>query len=515
MKSIIKENITRYVTDKRKILLLTIFSFFCGTEVNKAQAAQMSLFEFVLFVMSNHYYIIYFMFMAYIFFMFDNMRSETSLMRIRLRTVKKQYICRVVVIFIQSAIYVGAHFLIAAAIGSMRFDYSNSFNVRAIDGYYSETIDFMLEYCNYINTPLNACLFTGIYMIGGLTFLAVMIYVLDGIFGRKISLGAVGVIILDIMAGFKMGINGAAGVLFLNNYFIFHHVLFGGGKICIAINCIAAFAGVFLGGKLFIRKLANNRADNNCRKKKNAYLKQMFGKSAGICTLFLAGYVLLNAVTARQAEDVIFLNIAGYSHEKFYFFEFVRYLIYYFVPVFFVGVIAEREKKMYNAQVAIRYGRNKWSRMIEKNIDMFIIRYYITFLIFLGSTVVVSALLYKNGTTNSILSEFAGYMNIKVSDITLMAVVALAAKLPETMYYKEIYMFIYTLTKNSIASFIITFAGFIVTALIQCPFISYGASALYNLAGEVVRNGVFAAYAAALLMPVIKIVVLKIIRKKL
>ncbi len=68
MKSIIKCELKAYLCDKKKVLLLLIFAFFCGTQLNIAVETGMGVYEYVLFIMSNHYYIIYFLLMSYIYF---------------------------------------------------------------------------------------------------------------------------------------------------------------------------------------------------------------------------------------------------------------------------------------------------------------------------------------------------------------------------------------------------------------------------------------------------------------
>lgn len=259
MKSLIKQNIVKYFYDERKVLLFAIFAFFCGLELTKALVANMTVFEFMLYVLGNHYYVIYYLLMIYIFFSFEDMNKESTLMLIRLKTIKNQYICRLITVFIQASIVVIGHVLIAFIMGLLCLDCSNAFSAVPFESYHDEALNFVLAYGDYVNTPLTACVYTALFMILGLTFISMIIYVSQCIVGRKATLVVIVAIVLDIMLGFKLGMSGALELFFLNNYFIFHHALLMSGKIYVIINALIQIAGLILGGYILKRKIGNRR----------------------------------------------------------------------------------------------------------------------------------------------------------------------------------------------------------------------------------------------------------------
>ena len=78
MKTLIKENVVEFIFDKRKLIIFVIFAWFCGNELVLAKSVEMSVYEYIMLVMGNHYYIIYFLLMSYLFFLFDQIKHSVK-----------------------------------------------------------------------------------------------------------------------------------------------------------------------------------------------------------------------------------------------------------------------------------------------------------------------------------------------------------------------------------------------------------------------------------------------------
>lgn len=512
MRNIIKNNIRRYVYDMRKFIVLIIFAFFCGSELRIAELSNMSLCEYILLVMGNHYYVIYFMFMSYIFFSFESIKQETTLLCIRLKKIKWMYLSQVLSILIQTFIFVMAHVLIAFLIGITRFGFSNQFKALPIDGYYNDTLQFVLAYGQYMKSPVVSCIMTVIFLITGLMTVSVLIYVVQNIFEKKAAILLVGILILDIMIGFKMGIKGVAEIFFYNNYFIFHHALFQNGYGAVIVNFIIEI--VLMVCLYYLTKL---KKGNRVARQKGNITYTMNREVYGISVAFVFLYIVLNVlymvhlVDKMTGIDVLFINLLGYSSKMFDFMEFIRYIIFFIIPVFFVGTIVEKERKLYQGQVAIRYGnKKKWERKLERNINRYILG-YMFFFITLIMAVALTATCITHEQSEYVL-DYINFTGINKTDLYYVILLSMSVKLLELFYYKNIFLLLNAIMKNETMAYIVTFIGFVVAVILQNEiYVSYGCSSVYNLTENITHHGMMMILIIPLIL-VVKIVVVKGIR---
>ena len=381
MKSVIRDNVINFWNDRRKLIIFIVFAWVCGDELVLASSLDMSIFEYLLFVIGNHYYLIYFLLMSYIFFQFDIIKKETNCITIRMKSIKRKYLCQLMSVFVQTSIYIFLHIFLALVIGGTRLDFVNKFRTRTMDGYCNDTLSLIYGYNEYFSNPLLALIAVVIYLIIGLTVVGMLIYAAREICGSKITLICAGLLIVDIMLGFKLDIRGFAGIFFANNYFILHHALFKSGWLYTIINMLIDVF-VLVGAYIVLkRKKANKAGTYN-------YVGKMFTNIYQISGFFIVIYVGLNLVSVKLGNeqicftDGIISNLAGYSISNFSLLEFVRHILFYAVPLFLVGSFLEKEKHMYNDQVAIRYKtRKQWRSLLYSNISKFIFWYVFFFIL--------------------------------------------------------------------------------------------------------------------------------------
>lgn len=513
MKSIIKHNIAGYICDRRKIVIFIIFSFFCGSEIRTASLTEMSIFEYILFIISNHYYIIYFMLMSYIFFSFDSMHEDHSLLFIRIKSIGNMYMCRIVSILIQTIIFVGAHIVIIFVIGMFNFKIINKFTAVSISGYYSDILRFIFEYDRYFKNPVMACIVTVAFMIIGLSFISTIIYIIYNTIGKKACFVAIAIIILNIMIGFKNGVSGIAEIFFLNNYFVFHHVLFMSDWIFVVINLFIEICVIICGYYILKKKNGNNSSIQ-----RYSYMHGIFRNVYIYSGLFIIIYIILNIGSVFVIEgkitstDLLLINLSGYLIENFDFTEFLRYVIFFMIPVFFVGVMIEKQNNLYSSQVAIRYGNKKiWDKLLEKNINRYVIGFVLCFMIVM---VLLSFMIgVINNEKSMYVSDFIKYMKIKQSVLYYTLIISAGLKFLEMYYYKNLFLLWRSVTKNNIAAYIITFFGFILGFIMpHSLFVSYGCSSVYYLISLLSENGIGTTVIFISVIIIIKIALVKMIQ---
>ena len=168
MKSVIRDNVISFWNDKRKLIIFIVFAWVCGDELVLANSLDMSLFEYLLFVIGNHYYLIYFLLMSYIFFQFDIIKKETNCITIRMNSIKRKYLCQLISVFVQTSIYIFLHIILALVIGATKLKIVNEFQTKVVEGYYNDTLSLIYGYNEYFSNPLLALVAVVFYLIIGL-----------------------------------------------------------------------------------------------------------------------------------------------------------------------------------------------------------------------------------------------------------------------------------------------------------------------------------------------------------
>jgi len=514
VKSLIKNNLMLFVNDKKKALVFLVFAFFCGTSVGTAAEANMSAWEFILFSLTNHYYIIYFLFMTYIFFSLENMNKESDLVYVRMGTIKRQYICRIITAFLQAFIYVMGHVVIATIIGIASFGMTNQFNVAGMENGYDEVLLFLLAFKNYFSSPMMAVMAVAAYMSFGLGCISMTMYLVQRILPRKSTVVLVGILILNVMLGFKLMPGGWAELFFLNKHFVLHHVLFLDGAWYVVLNVVVACSWM-IAGYYLLRYSKGNKVRGV-----KIGISQMNRKYAWYGAIFVTAYILLNFASLLITEDtvtatdLVFATVLGYSQESFYLTEFVRHVLFYIVPLFFVGAIWERERKARNQLVEIRYGnRKKWRSELARSITVLIAK-YLTFFVVALIGIMVGVYALCGGEFSNYQKEFAEFMGIGRTQLEYLLLVAPLLKCVELIYYKNIFNLMDGICRNTVAAYILTFAGFVLTFVFPNSYwLSYGCSSLYSLAGKTTEKGVAYAVIATFAVLLIKIIVLELVNK--
>lgn len=511
MKSLIKDNVDNFICDKRKLIIFVIFAWFCGDELVLADSVSMSIYEYIMLVMGNHYYIIYFLLMSYLFFQFDQIKKTNNLVSIRVRLIRNKFLIQLFSILIQTIVYIGLHFIVAFGIGITRLEIVNRFQTGMISGYYNDTLSFVYGFQKYFSNPLLALITMGLYMVAGLSLFGMIIFVVHEIKGNKYTLVVAGVMILDIMVGFKLNIHGFAELFFLNNYFILHHVLFMSGFIWGLFNIIII---AFLIGSMYclLKKKTGNRF------RRYNYARYMLSSTYKISIIFLLIYIILNCISVYLQDkhfylvDGIIVNLLGYSKDSIDLLELIKHILFFAIPLFFIGKFLESEIQMYNEQVKLRYkNKSEWNNIINKTIDTYIWIYATAFICFMAVIYLFSML--QTEVKKPYFNEFISYVDVSHDQFGKIVILSCVLKTLELIYYKNILVLLTNLFKNRILAYLLTLFGFIISLISSIPVISYGRSSLYYLCEKVHLYGTLKMSVLLLSILIIKILFIKIIIK--
>lgn len=238
--NIINKNIEVFLS-KQIAILISVFSMFSFKFLLEAKAKHFTYWDFISNTMTNHYYIIYFLMIFYIFSVFKIMDDTNSLILIRTNKYVRYLFAQIVSLFNISAILVFIHIFIVGIMG-ITLNKKNIFSVEACN--YNDVI---AAYYTYFKTPVLAIGLYMLYMILGLTFVGILILGTNRFLEKRLTIIVIVTMYILAIFGFNTGINKTIPFLFLDEYVILHHALDAlGSKFYIMILSELAAASLIL-----------------------------------------------------------------------------------------------------------------------------------------------------------------------------------------------------------------------------------------------------------------------------
>ncbi|MCD8076974.1 MAG: hypothetical protein LUF35_02470 [Lachnospiraceae bacterium] len=192
-----------------------------------AQSAGLSLFEYVLCALANHYYLIYGWLFFLVFVTGKEVRNHANSEIIRYGSFSRYNSVTLTAAAVRLALLIAVHILLAAIIGSFSLAPVNVFTVSEASSYYSgDFLDLLAGYQRYFGSPLAALVCAAGYLWLGSLFLYAVIFLTSQSWGSKGMLTACVLIIVSAIVGFVSPFDESPlEFLFVNNYYILHHAL--------------------------------------------------------------------------------------------------------------------------------------------------------------------------------------------------------------------------------------------------------------------------------------------------
>lgn len=483
---------------KLAFLLITIFTFYISLDVSKSIALDISNTEFMLYSISNHYFIIYGYFLFLMFWINIDIKSVSSLEYIRMKNKKQINIIKLLSSMIKIAIIIILFNIISLCIGSKNLLCANLFtNTILNDNYYSIFKCF--------NNPITATFISSLFLWLGSIFIYQILYFVKFKTSKVIYIMIYTFLILNTMIGFNTNLdNGIFSLLFLNNYFILHHSLFIAGLTnFITINLI-----IFI----VIHKVF---MVNNYLKPNNKYLISILNNNFVISAIFL--FVILftiyynSYINNYSLVEYTFINIKGYSSLSFNLIEFLTHTIIIIYPLFILNIFWEREHIVSNTYIIIRYNNKiKYNRLIEKISIIFILKYvavYFTIFIFFSYLANINFNNHGNNDFINLISNYYSIDNLTLFNIFLFCMILK----PVEIYF--LYLFnrlTLKITKNTTFSYLVTISGYLLSLFINNFNSPFGISSMYRLLEY--KNISFITYSYPI---IISIIILYIFNKQI
>lgn len=230
--------------------VLLLFTFQCGSSLLYAEYVGMSLQEYILYVISDHYYLVYVWFFFLLFWSTRQISQNYTIERIRYRSNERYRRIYSSAKAIQLLGMILAHILIAISVGITRLDIQEGFSSIKQVQTYDSNLDVLKGYAEIFDSDVVAIVCVAFYWWLGSQFLFRLMFYVYEVFKKKGLYSVLIITLVSGMIGFVSHIDESIlEIFFYNNYFILHHVLLGAGIFPTLINiCVMLFLPDCIGG---------------------------------------------------------------------------------------------------------------------------------------------------------------------------------------------------------------------------------------------------------------------------
>ena len=236
---IVGNNISRFPGCWCYLAVSLILAYYAGAAIPFAKAMGMSLIEFILFVLTDHYYLIYAWFFFLLYWMMHAVPKMSQQEWIRYGCYRMKYNVDNLTVGIQLSLMIIGNFLLVFFIGLVGLGLSNGFRAVHLFGNATDQMQVLAGYAEVFPDPAIAILFVLFYWDMCCCFLYNMLYYGYRLGGRKVMIGEIVVCVISTIIGFMTDIDESIlNVFFFNNDYILHHALLVLGPMAAGRNVI-------------------------------------------------------------------------------------------------------------------------------------------------------------------------------------------------------------------------------------------------------------------------------------
>lgn len=196
-----------------------ILCFILGQSLSQYRTSRITIFDFLLIIFTNHYYLIYGFFPVLFILFSRTIKQNTSIQIIRYisRSNLTKALTLQIIRFLIVYLFIQISFVWVAGLTSFSFDLTTTINHEVLKSY-QDTFHFQ---------PISIlCVIA--YLLFGCAVLVTLLSLLNNLFGYTSMIRWAIVLYAFMFIGFKTNLNIAVPFLSVNNYFILHHALFLG-----------------------------------------------------------------------------------------------------------------------------------------------------------------------------------------------------------------------------------------------------------------------------------------------
>lgn len=215
-----------------------VLAYYAGAAIPFAKAMGMSLTEYILYLMTDHYYLVYAWFFFLLYWIMHAVPKMSQQEWIRYGSYRMKCNVDNLTVGIQLALMILGNFLLVLFIGLAGLGMSGGFRAAALFADATDQMQVLAGYAEIFSDPVIAIICVLLYWDLGCCFLYIMLYYGHQLGGRKVMIGEMVVCVISTIAGFMTDVDESIlNVFFFNNDYILHHALLlvGPGIVCMNI----------------------------------------------------------------------------------------------------------------------------------------------------------------------------------------------------------------------------------------------------------------------------------------
>jgi len=455
----IKKNVDEFLS-KWIYIMIFIFSMVGLKLLQSAKVANITYWEFIISAMTNHYYILYFMIIFYLFSIFKIIEDYNEIILIRRKKYIDYFIAQVISLLLISTIFVLIHLLIVTIMG-YGLDMNNRFIMNVNYYNYNEVIG---AYSMYFKSPILSVVSITVYMILGLTFMGTVLMFFNHFLGKKLVVLCMIFMYILMLISLRTDVDKFLPFLFMNNYIILHHALAALEKNFYFMIISEIFISVFM---LFIVKnfwykdliLRKNFIRTNGVI--NWYLKILFSRKNIFIMITFIIISIVNIILRHGVltiYDLITLQFYGHGIGYFNLMDFISLIIYNGIPIYILAYFLEKESNDRSAFVTIRLKNKKHWFISVMLCGCLLIFIYV--LASLCTSVITGAFLGMKFNGYNYMNDLFLKNGLKTINPFYLYLIILTTKSLELFFYFLVVVTCYIYTKGSTLGFLLIQLGY-------------------------------------------------------
>lgn len=371
MKAILRRERERFFTGKIVLLVFGCFLF----SMSERQTTDHSYVQFMLHMLSEHYYITYFMMPVFLLVVYKSLDDEVDYVLIRSRYYWQYFWTKAFALSLNiiGFVLIQIAVIMVVAIG---LSTEQTFIVAASDN----LAEILQVYAKHFPTPIMAILAASGYMMMGLAIMSILFLLVHHYFGKKVV--SIVMISLYVLMTFGLKIPGLNKVpfLFMNNYILLYYNYSSANALMISLLSMMLIIGsAMILVKFHWKKQPHWSFELSGKGIAFYYARYLFTmKNVLILTSilsFIAIWKLINVTAFQGATAKDFFTALFYGHgvDEFYLIGFLEMLILNGVPLYLFAIFMEKIHREENLGLTIRLRtKQNWARTILRIALVFI-----------------------------------------------------------------------------------------------------------------------------------------------
>ncbi|MBM0046200.1 hypothetical protein JNO63_03745 [Anaerococcus sp. mt242] len=381
MKKMNKDIILAKIKENYLILLLDfiVLCFIAGSNISTYQQYHISMWDFILLNLSDHYYVLYCMIISILVIISRDIKDINYAEQVRYKNIFSYNLSKIRYFLVFISLYLLAHILILLVIGALNFNTKASLSPIVVEGY-SEIAELYNSYINIFDNIIFSVIIASIYYIFGFTVLYALLTKVNQSRGYKNTIIAAIIIYILTYIGFKTGLKTKIPILFFNNYILLHHGLMVNGLFKFILVIVTGILLIF-STVVRLRPLA----------KTNKSFKELIinRKDISISFIVLLAIYLLNYIKNIgnidfSIRDLALLTMFGSSTSENSFISWLSLTIINTSPIFILGISKSRFRNYFNEPLLIRFKNKENFKYNIRKIHFSYIVFYIAIVILIN-----------------------------------------------------------------------------------------------------------------------------------